>query len=78
MVVGLGADFWIGLCCVGVLFFGFCVLSGFSESVMRMCCDVVVFLVRSAGMFKGRVPKGVGNWHTGMGWEKEDWSRGSL
>ena len=34
MIVGLGADFWICLCWVGILFLGFCFLSRFLKSLM--------------------------------------------
>jgi hypothetical protein len=37
VIIGLGADFWICLCWVGVLFFSFCFLSAFSECVMAVC-----------------------------------------
>ena len=59
MIICLGTDFWVWLCCLGVLFFGSCFLSGFSESVMAVCClfYLPAQLVCSQGM-----PASVGSW----------------
>lgn len=40
LLVSLGweADFWVCLCWAGVLFLGFCLISGFSGSMLAVCC----------------------------------------
>ena len=52
LIIGLGADFWFCLCWVGVFFLGFCLLSGFWDSVMALCCPFFCFaqLMCSQGM----------------------------
>ena len=37
MILGLGADFWLCLCTVGVLLLAFCFLSGFLKGVTSFC-----------------------------------------
>ena len=68
MSVGLGADFWICLFWVDVLFLGFCFLSGFFQHAMVLCCLFFwpVQLACSWGMHAD-----VGGWDTGMSWGKE-------
>lgn len=38
MLIVLVVDFWVCLCWVGVLFIDLCFYTGFSESVLAMCC----------------------------------------
>ena len=50
MIRGLGADFWVCLCWVGVLFLSFCFRSGFSECVV---CVLPLLLACLVGVLKG-------------------------
>ena len=45
MIIGLDGDFWICLCCVDVLSFGFCFVAGALESMMAKCCLANIFFV---------------------------------
>ena len=49
MIVGLGVDFWVSLCWVGVLFLAFCFLSGCLESVVAV---LPVLLLCPAGVHR--------------------------
>ena len=55
MIIDLGGDFWVCLCWVGVLFFGFCFFFGFSECVgvvflVLLACSTGVFMRMLAGV----------------------------
>lgn len=68
MIMVLGADFWISLCCVGILFLGFSFLFGLSENVMVLYC-----LFSWPGMFT--VNACIRGWVTGMNLRKEGWRK---
>lgn len=57
MIIGLGSDFWVCLCWVGVLFFGFC----FFLWIFRECIGgmLLVLVACSTGVFM-RTLAGVG------------------
>lgn len=62
MIISLEVGFWICLCCVGVLFLGFCFFPGFLESVMCVCVLACFpgILTYAAGVFTGlSMPAGV-------------------
>lgn len=68
MIIGLGANFLVCLCWVSVLFIGFCFLSGFSESLMAVCC---LFYWPAQLMCSQGMPAGAGGWDTVMNGGRE-------
>lgn len=69
VITGLGTDFWICLCWVDVLVFGFCFLPGVLESWMAVCC---LFSWPTQLVGSQWTPDGVGGWDTGIwaqGWK---------
>lgn len=44
IIIGLDGDFWVCLCCVDVLSFGFCFIAGVLESMIAKCCLAKIFL----------------------------------
>lgn len=65
MIISLGSDFCICLCCMGGLFLGFYLLKGVLESVMTVFCWLSwpAQLVCSQGTWLSRgMSSGIGGW----------------
>lgn len=58
-IIGLGDDLSVCLCWTGILFLGFCFFSGFSESLMVVCCS---FYWPAQQLWAQVMPVGVGGW----------------